>query len=176
LGNHGDVGCDTHLASTVSGSDRLALWHRNFLGLIAGSVHEVLPADRPALTRLLSAQGLTVHVHVTADDRDAGALWTAVAAADPSSIDVHMIGSEAFVDNILAEVLAARPGRVLLSWSTFTDRPADVIRGGADVRVWITLWDEWDGMSALDGRRIPTACWSCSHKLERTTAARSSGK
>ena len=44
-------------------------------------------------------------------------------------------------------MLAARPGRVFLPWSTFTDRRADIIRG-ADVRAWITLRDEWDGASA----------------------------
>jgi len=132
--------------SVMGGSGRLALWHRNFPGLIAGSIHEVAPADRPALARLLSAHGLTVHVHATSGSDIAG-LWTAVAATHPAPIDVHMIGSEAVVDDMLPAVLAARPGRVFLPFSAFTDHRAAVIRG-ADVRAWITVWDEWDDTSA----------------------------
>jgi pentose-5-phosphate-3-epimerase len=147
LVSQGDVDCGTHAVSVTGGSGRLALWHRNFPGLIAGSIHEVAPTDRPALARLLSAQGLTVHVHATGDDGDIAGLWTAVAATHPAPIDVHVIGSEAFVDDMLPAVLAARPGRVFLPFSTFTDRRAAVIRG-ADVRAWITVWDEWDDTSA----------------------------
>jgi pentose-5-phosphate-3-epimerase len=146
--SHGDADCTTHPASVTSGSDPLAVWHRRFPGLIAGSVHEVGLIDRPAFTRLLSMAGLTVHVHATAGERDAGRRWLAVEAAHPSPIDVHVIGSEAFVDDVLPAVLAARPRRVFLPWSVFTDRRADIIRG-ADVRAWITLWDEWDGTSVL---------------------------
>jgi pentose-5-phosphate-3-epimerase len=144
--SHGDADCTTHPASVTSGSDPLAVWHRRFPGLIAGSVHEVALIDRPAFTRLLSMAGLTVHVHATAGERNAGGRWLAVEVAHPSPIDVHVIGSEAFVDDVLPAVLAARPRRVFLPWSVFTDRRADIIRG-ADVRAWITLWDEWDGTS-----------------------------
>lgn len=145
--SHGDTDCATQLAAVTSEFDPLVLWHRKFPGQISGSIHEAAPDDRRALTYLLSARGLTVHVHATAADYDAGALWAAAGAAHPSSIDVHMIGSKDFVDDLLRQVLAARPGRVFLPWSTFTDRRADVIRG-ADVRAWITLWDEWDDVSA----------------------------
>lgn len=175
LVNHGDVDCATHPASVASGSDRLALWHRNFPGLIAASAHEVATADRPALARLLSAQGLTVHVHATADDCDVNGRWTAVAAAHPSPIDVHVIGSDAFVDDVLPKCWPPVPAecscpgqRSPIAAPTSFAAPTSARGSRCGM----------NGMARVPpgGRRIPTACWWHLPNLARTTVAEASSK
>jgi hypothetical protein len=129
----------------VSRSWTLASWHREYRGLIAGSVYDAAPSDPGSLTRALTAEGVTVHVRVASRDGMSLPELRAIARlARPSLVDVHLNGPDDFVDGLLATVLAVRPARVFLPWMTFTESRANTIRG-ADIRAWITLRDEWDG-------------------------------
>lgn len=94
--------------------------------------------------------GIGVHVDVMAESEGLPAgvgiaeLSDIAAAVGPSSLEVHLIGSAAFVDAALPHVLAHRPAKVFLPWAAFTEDRAGAVRaaGGA---AWVALWQEWDG-------------------------------
>ncbi|MGE2716918.1 ribulose phosphate epimerase [Mycolicibacterium litorale] len=127
-----------------------APWHREFPGRLAGSVYAVAPGARASAARALRDAGIGVHVDVMAQDEGLPAgvgqteLADIAAAVGPSVLDVHLIGSPAFVDTALPEVLAHAPAKVFLPWAAFTAERADVIRD-AGASAWIALWREWDG-------------------------------
>lgn len=130
----------------------LAPWHQEFPGKLAGSVYAVAPPHRIAAARAMAEAGLDIHLDVMAADEglpagvSIGELAAITDAVGPSTADVHLIGSPAFVDATLPEVLAHRPAKVFLPWAAFTDERAATIRdaGGA---AWIALWQEWDGIT-----------------------------
>lgn len=139
-----------------------AAWHRDFPGLLAGSVYAMPPGARVQAARELCAAGIGVHVDVMADGEgfprgiEAAELAGIAAAVGPSRFDVHLIGSPAFVDTALPRVLAHAPAKVFLPWAAFTDERAAAIRA-AGASAWVALWREWDGFgdpewpSAPDG-------------------------
>jgi hypothetical protein len=132
-------------ATIVSRPWTLASWHREYPGLIAGSVYDAAPSDPASLVSALTAEDVTVHVRVAPrDGMSLPEVRVIARLARPSLVDVHLNGPDDFIDGVLAAVLAVRPARVFLPWMTFTESRADTIRG-ADVRAWITLRDEWDG-------------------------------
>jgi pentose-5-phosphate-3-epimerase len=130
----------------------LADWHTDFRGHLAGSVYAADPADRVATARALRAAGLDVHVDMMAEAEGlpAGVSLAELAAisAEIGGVDVHLIGSPAFVDDVLDQVLAARPAKVFLPWPAFTDRRTAAIRA-AGTQAWIALWQEWCGLDGL---------------------------
>lgn len=136
----------------------LAPWHRDYPGRIAGSMYAAAPDDRVATAAALAGAGMAVHADVMAADEGlpAGVTLAELAAAAervaPTRIDVHLIGSADFVDDVLDDVLATRPARVFLPWAAFTASRADGIRT-AGAGAWITVWDEWDGVT--DGPHWP---------------------
>ncbi|BBY30120.1 ribulose phosphate epimerase [Mycolicibacterium sediminis] len=138
----------------------LAPWHRDYPGLIAGSMYAAAPGDRLAAATALAHAGMTIHADLMAVGEglpEGVALDDLRAAADrvlPARIDVHLIGSADFVDDVLDDVLATGPARVILPWDAFTDGRAAAIRA-ADAGAWITVWDEWDGVT--DGPHWPAA-------------------
>jgi hypothetical protein len=141
----------------MTGTALLSPWHEDFPGLLAGSVYAVAPQDRTAAARAMSAAGLAVHVDVMAEREGLPAgVSTAeladIALAIPAGrLDVHVIGSAAFADSVLPEVLAARPAKVFLPWDAFTEDRARRIRA-AGATAWITLWKEWDGLVGTEPR------------------------
>jgi len=129
----------------------LAPWHRDFPGLLAGSVYST-PDSRAAAAQTLADTGLDVHVDVMAASEGLPAgvslaeLQMISNTVDRSRIGVHLIGSADFVDAVLPKVLASHPGVVFLPWQAFTADRARAIRaaGGA---AWIAVWREWDGLA-----------------------------
>jgi pentose-5-phosphate-3-epimerase len=126
----------------------IAPWHTDYPGRIVGSVYAAGPGYRTAFAVALADAGLGVHVDVMAD---AEGLPVGVSLAElqeisdrirPARVDVHLIGSAAFVDEVLAAVLAVGPARVFLPWAAFTDRRAIAVRA-ARATAWIALWQEW---------------------------------
>lgn len=144
---------------------RLAPWHSQFAGKIAGSVDAVPPAQRPWTARELMAAGLGVHVEMSApeDGSAAGAsiqeLRDIAETIDPHQLGVHLIGSPAFVDTVLPDVLGLHPAKVFLPWATFTARRATAVRAAGSA-AWIALRTEWDGIgvprwpAAADGALV----------------------
>jgi pentose-5-phosphate-3-epimerase len=130
-----------------------APWHREFPGLLAGSVYAVPPAARASAATALCDAGLGVHVDVMADGEGLPAgvspaeLSDIASAVGPSRFDVHLIGSPGFVDAALPDVLAHAPGKVFLPWAAFTEEHANAVRG-AGGSAWVALWQEWDGTGA----------------------------
>lgn len=129
----------------------LAPWHRDFPGLLAGSVYSATE-DRVAAALTLADTGLDVHVDVMAvsEGLPAGVslaeLQMISTAVDRKKIGVHLIGSADFVDAVLPKILAFHPGAVFLPWQAFTPERAHAIRdaGGS---AWIAVWREWDGLA-----------------------------
>jgi pentose-5-phosphate-3-epimerase len=136
----------------MTGTALLAPWHEDFPGRLAGSVYAVPPPDRTAAARAMADAELSVHIDVMAEAEGlpAGvsiAELSDIARAVPRSrIDVHLMGSVAFVDEVLDEMLAVRPAKVFLPWRAFTDERATAIRRAGGT-AWITLWEEWDGLA-----------------------------
>ncbi|AQT78247.1 ribulose phosphate epimerase [Mycolicibacterium litorale] len=130
---------------------RLAPWHSRFAGKIAGSVDAVPPAQRPRTARELAAAGLAVHVEITVADESSPAgvsiaeLRDIAEAIVPHRLGVHLVGSPAFVDSVLSDVLRLRPAKVFLPWSAFTPSRATTVRAAGSA-AWIALWTEWDGI------------------------------
>jgi pentose-5-phosphate-3-epimerase len=130
-----------------------APWHRDFPGLLAGSVYAMPPGARAQAARVLCAAGIGVHVDVMAEDEgfprgiDAAELSEIATAVGPSRFDVHLIGSPAFVDTALSRVLAHAPAKVFLPWPAFTDERAAAVRASG-ASAWVALWREWDGSGA----------------------------
>ncbi|MDT5339956.1 MAG: hypothetical protein QOD90_5461 [Mycobacterium sp.] len=128
----------------------LASWHRDFPGLLAGSVYAATDS-RVAAAQALADVGLDVHVDVMAvsEGLPAGVslaeLQMISSAVDRERVAVHLIGSGEFVDAVLPKILALRPGVVFLPWQAFTLARAQAIRatGGS---AWIAAWREWDGL------------------------------
>ncbi|MEU0498974.1 ribulose phosphate epimerase [Mycobacterium sp. NPDC006124] len=129
----------------------LAPWHRDFPGLLAGSVYSSADS-RVAAAQTLADTGLDVHVDVMAvsEGLPAGVslaeLQMISNTVDRARIGVHLIGSADFVDAVLPKILALHPGVVFLPWHAFTAERAGAIRhaGGA---AWIAVWREWDGLA-----------------------------
>jgi pentose-5-phosphate-3-epimerase len=126
----------------------IAPWHVDYPGRIVGSVYAAAPEDRTSFATALVDAGLGVHVDIMAE---AEGLPAGVSLAElqeisdrirPARVDVHLIGSAAFTDDMLPEVLAVGPARVFLPWAAFTDRRAIAIRT-ARATAWIALWQEW---------------------------------
>lgn len=131
---------------------RLASWHSKFTGRIAGSVDAVPAAQRPRTARELTTAGLAVHVEIAAAEGDSSERMSieelrdiAEAAAPRQLAGVHLVGSPAFVDIVLADVLALRPEKVFLPWAAFTASRATAVRAVGSA-AWIALWTEWDGI------------------------------
>lgn len=130
----------------------LASWHRDYSGLVAGSVYAAA-GSRVAAAQTLADSGLDVHVDVMAASEGLPAgvslaeLQMISSVVDSSRIGVHLIGSTRFVDAVLPKILALRPGVVFLPWHAFTDENATAIRAAGGT-AWITVWREWDGLSA----------------------------
>ncbi len=129
----------------------LASWHRDYPGLVAGSIYAA-PDSRVAAAQTLAETGLDVHVDVMAvsEGLPAGVslaeLQMISNSVDRDRIGVHLIGSGDFVDAVLPKVLAAAPGAVFLSWPAFSGERARAIRA-AGGSAWIAVWREWDGLS-----------------------------
>lgn len=125
-------------------------WRERFPGRVAGSVYAAAAADRVRIARELADAGMDVHVDVMASDEghpagvSLGELREIAATVQRSRIGVHLIGSAAFVDAVLPEVLSTRPGKVFLPWHAFTADRAEAVRGVGSA-AWIALWNEWDG-------------------------------
>jgi pentose-5-phosphate-3-epimerase len=130
---------------------RIADWHAAYPGRVAGSVYAVPPAERARAARDLADAGLDVHVDMMADDEGLPAgvgieeLRDISRSVDRASVGVQLIGSPRFVDAMLPEVLAARPGTVFLPWDAFSDSRIRAVRDAGSA-AWIALWDEWDGV------------------------------
>lgn len=143
---------------------QLAPWHRDFPGMLAGSVYAVAPGGRASAAAAMRDAGIGIHVDVMAEDEGLPAgvgrreLADVASAAGPARLDVHLIGSPAFVDCALPEVLAHAPAKVFLPWAAFTEERAAAVRD-AGASAWIALWQEWDGTGAPGGRPHPTGCW-----------------
>jgi hypothetical protein len=135
------------------GVTRFTSWRDRFPGRIAGSVYTVPATERARTARDLAAAGVDVHVDMMASDEGLPVgvgldeLRDIAAAVDRSRIGVQLIGSTAFVDDVLPDVLATRPGKVFLPWHSFTPERAEAVRAAGSA-AWIALWDEWDGNSA----------------------------
>lgn len=135
------------------GATRIADWRDRFPGRVAGSVYAAAPADRVRAARELADAGLDVHVDVMSNDEghpdgvSLGELREIAATVQRSRIGVHLIGSPAFVDAALPEVLSTRPGRVFLPWRAFTADRAENVRSVGSA-AWIAVWDEWDGIGS----------------------------
>ncbi|OFJ53628.1 beta/alpha barrel domain-containing protein [Mycolicibacterium grossiae] len=134
----------------------LSSWHHRYPGMIAGSVYAAAPGTRPATAAALAEAGVAVHVDVMAASEGLPAgvgldeLRDIARVVHPRRTDVHLIGSPRFVDDVLADVLATSPARVILPWAAFDeDRAGTVRRAGA--HAWIALWDEWDGVTGDPG-------------------------
>lgn len=131
----------------------LAPWHRQFTGRLAGSVYAAPPSRRTSAARALSAAGLAVHVDMMATPQGlntgvgVGELRKIAGAVAPSALEVHLIGSAEFVEVTLPDVLPLRPGKVFLPWAAFTAGRACTVRA-AGSSAWISVWNEWDGLSA----------------------------
>lgn len=129
----------------------LAPWHRDFPGLLAGSVYSATDS-RVAAAQTLADTGLDVHVDVMAvsEGLPAGVslaeLQMISTAVDRQKIGVHLIGSADFVDAVLPKILALHPGAVFLPWQAFTSERAHAIRA-AGGSAWIAVWREWDGLA-----------------------------
>ncbi|WP_193048102.1 beta/alpha barrel domain-containing protein [Mycolicibacterium baixiangningiae] len=131
----------------------LAPWHREFPGLLAGSVYAVSPEARTAAALMMRDAGIDVHVDVMADGEGLPAgvspaeLSDIATALGPSRFDVHLIGSSGFVDDALPDVLSHAPQKVFLPWAAFTEERANAVRdaGGS---AWVALWQEWDATGA----------------------------
>ncbi|KUI27505.1 ribulose phosphate epimerase [Mycobacterium sp. IS-1496] len=129
----------------------LAPWHRDYPGLLAGSVYAVPPPARTAAARAMHEAGLGVHVDLMAENEGlpAGVALTELAdiadTVGPSGFDVHLIGSPEFVDARLAHVLTCQPAKVFLPWAAFTEERAAAVRD-AGASAWVALWQEWDGL------------------------------
>lgn len=132
---------------------QLAPWQAQYPGRVAGSVYAVPAGHRTAAARELSLAGFDVHVDVMAEGEglppgvSIDELRSISTVVDRRRLDVHLIGSASFVDAVLPEVLAARPGKVFLPWHAFTDGRASAVRA-ADGAAWIAVWSEWDGISS----------------------------
>lgn len=132
---------------------RLAPWHARFPGQLAGSVYAVPPAERQQTACELADAGLDVHVDMMAADEGlpigvSVEELRSIAASVPSArIGVQLIGSAAFVDAALPEVLSTRPAKVFLPWHSFTDQRIRAVRT-AGCSAWIALWTEWEGVGA----------------------------
>jgi Ribulose-phosphate 3 epimerase family len=132
---------------------RIAPWHTRFPQRLAGSVYAVPPSERPPTATALDEAGLDVHVDLMAagEGLPAGVglheLRAIAAVVSGERIGVQLIGSADFVDAVLPEVLATRPGKVFLPWSAFTERLVGAVRA-AGSSPWIALWTEWDGRGA----------------------------
>ena len=137
----------------------LAPWHRRFAGQLAGSIYAVDAAVRVNAAQELSMNGCDIHVDVMseADGLPAGVtlaeLRRIAEVVDPARIGVHLIGPPAFVDEMLAAILAVRPATVFLPWEAFTAARADAVRA-TGAAAWVALWREWDGLDPASG---PTA-------------------
>ncbi|GAB7069900.1 ribulose phosphate epimerase [Mycobacterium hodleri] len=126
-------------------------WHRDFPGLLAGSVYST-PDSRVAAAQTLADTGLDVHVDVMAASEglpvgvSLAELQMISSSVDRARIGVHLIGSADFVDAVLPKILALHPGVVFLPWEAFTAERTHAIRaaGGA---AWIAVWREWDGLT-----------------------------
>jgi len=126
-------------------------WHRDFPGLLAGSVYSTADS-RVAAAQTLADTGLDVHVDVMAASEGLPAgvslaeLQMISSNVDRARIGVHLIGSADFVDAVLPKILALHPGVVFLPWQAFTVERAQAVRaaGGA---AWIAVWREWDGLT-----------------------------
>ncbi|MBU8818929.1 ribulose phosphate epimerase [Mycolicibacterium goodii] len=132
----------------------IAPWCTEYPGRIFGSVYAAPPPQRTAFARALAAHGLGVHIDVMADREGlpAGVSLRELHAisARPGPVDVHLIGSAAFADDVLSDVLRARPAKVILPWEAFDRARADTIRS-AGAQAWIAVWREW----AADGAAPP---------------------
>ena len=152
----------------------IAPWHTDYPGRIVGSVYAAAPGDRTSFAAELVDAGLGVHVDIIAE---AEGLPAGVSLAElqeisdrirPARVDVHLIGSTAFVDDMLPEVLAVGPARVFLPWAAFTDRRAIAVRA-ARATAWIALWQEWSDAtttvappaSATSHWPLASACQAC---------------
>lgn len=137
----------------MTGVAELAPWHTEFAGRLAGSVYAAPPAARLDTARALAAAGLDIHIDVMAADEGlpAGVSRTEIAdiaaAVGSERLDVHLIGSVAFVDATLPGILALAPARVFLPWPAFTAERAAAVRAAGSA-AWIALWKEWNGISA----------------------------
>jgi pentose-5-phosphate-3-epimerase len=117
-------------------------------------VYAAPPPQRTAFARALAAHGLGVHVDVMAD-REGLPVGVSLPelhdiSAQPGSVDVHLIGSASFADDVLPDVLRTQPARVFLPWDTFDDARAGMVRS-AGAQAWIAVWQEW----AADGAEPP---------------------
>jgi pentose-5-phosphate-3-epimerase len=139
----------------VSGTAQLAPWHAEFAGRLAGSVYAAPPSQRLETARRLADAGLDIHIDVMAAQEGLPAGVSLAEAAEIAAtvgserLDVHLIGSAAFVDATLPDVLALRPAKVFLPWSAFTAPRADAVRAAGSA-AWIALWKEWNGIAAPD--------------------------
>jgi hypothetical protein len=137
----------------VTAAAPLAPWHRDFPGLLAGSVYAVPPPARVSTANAMHQAGLGVHVDVMAEIEGlpAGIGFTELAdiadAVGPFGFDVHLIGSPTFVDAALTRVLTHAPAKVFLPWAGFTEGRAAAIRA-AGGSAWVALWQEWNGVGA----------------------------
>lgn len=144
----------------MTGVAELAPWHADFAGRLAGSVYAAPPAARIDTARALAAAGLGIHVDMMASHEGlpAGVSVAEVAeiaaAVGPERLDVHLIGSAAFVDATLPDVLALGPAKVFLPWPAFTAARAAAVRA-AGTEAWIALWQEWRGITAPEWPAAP---------------------
>jgi pentose-5-phosphate-3-epimerase len=130
---------------------RIAAWRDRYPGRIAGSVYTVPAAERAGTARELADAGLDVHVDMMASDEGLPVgvgldeLRDIAAVVDRTRIGVQLIGSEAYVDEVLPAVLDTRPARVFLPWDAFSADRVSAVRA-AGVQAWISVWLEWDGV------------------------------
>lgn len=132
----------------------IAPWCTGYPGRIFGSVYAAQPPQRTAFARALAAHGFGVHIDVMADGEGLPAGVSLAELHDissaPGSVDVHLIGSAAFADDVLPDVLRAQPAKVILPWDAFDRARTETIRA-AGAQAWIALWREW----APDGAPPP---------------------
>lgn len=134
----------------------LAPWHTRFAGQLAGSIYAAPASARVNVAQQLSMHDCDVHVDVMAESEglppgvSLDELRTIAAVVDPARIAVHLIGSPAFVDEMLAPILTVRPATVFLPWDAFTVARAAAVRA-AGAAAWVALWREWDGLDPASG-------------------------
>ena len=132
---------------------QLAPWHKDFAGMLSGSIYAARQSARIETAQAFAQAGLDVHIDIMAVGEglpkgvSVGELRDIAGVVKRSRIGVHLIGSPEFVDSTLPSVLRARPATVFLPWAAFTEERAHVIRAVGSA-AWITLWNEWDGIGA----------------------------
>lgn len=144
----------------MSAVAQLAPWHTEFAGRLAGSVYAAPPSARLETARRLADAGLDIHIDVMAADEGLPAgvspaeIAEIAAAVGSARLDIHLIGSPAFVDATVPDLLALAPAKIFLPWAAFTEPRAGLIRRAGSA-AWIALWKEWDGFDEPHWPAVP---------------------